>query len=136
MKFHIRLDSDSIFNLFFSWYYCHKKKKSFRKENIWEPNSTDKGRALHWISKHLWFSSLYVFLQKITYALKSLGAIFTPWKAQSLSLPGCVVRVESKPKQTSVAPAAYTEWKWRERAWGWACWSWSFPSNSSLGCAR
>lgn len=38
-----------------------------------------------------------------------MGAIFTPWKAQSLSLPGCVIRVESKPRQTSVAPAAYRE---------------------------
>lgn len=48
MKFHIRLDSDNIFN--FNSYFASGiiaiKKKYFGKENIWEPNSAGKGRAL------------------------------------------------------------------------------------------
>lgn len=52
---------------------------------------------------------LLCFPEKNNICPTKFGSLFTPWKAQRLSLPGCVVRVESKPKQTRAAPAAYTE---------------------------
>lgn len=49
MKFHIHLDSDNIFN--FNSYFVPGviaiKKKNTSERKTWEPNSADKGKALH-----------------------------------------------------------------------------------------
>lgn len=47
MKFHICLDNDNILNYFFVSGFFDIKTKNFRKENILEPTSAEKGKTFY-----------------------------------------------------------------------------------------